>query len=75
MYNIDTNKIKAKIYEKGYSIKEVANILNIHEQTLSNWLNYRNLDNITKFIQLLYLLELNPKDIKKNRGLIIPYFF
>ena len=65
MYNIDTNKIKAKIYENGYSIKEVANILNIHEQTLSNWLNYRNLDNITKFIQLLYLLELNPKDIKK----------
>lgn len=65
MYNIDTKIIKAKIYEKGYNIKEISSIIGVHEQTLSNWLNYRNLDNITKFIQLLYLLELNPKDIKK----------
>lgn len=65
MYNIDTKIIKAKIYEKGYNIKEISSIIGIHEQTLSNWLNYRNLDNITKFLQLLYLLELNPKDIKK----------
>lgn len=65
MYNIDTKIIKAKIYEKGYNIKEISSIIGIHEQTLSNWLNYRNLDNITKFLQLLYLLELNPKDIKE----------
>lgn len=65
MYNIDTKIIKAKIYEKGYNIKEISSIIGIHEQTLSNWLNYRNIDNINKFINLLYLLELNPKDIKK----------
>lgn len=65
MYNIDTKIIKAKIYEKGYNIKEISSVIGIHEQTLSNWLNYRNIDNINKFINLLYLLELNPKDIKK----------
>lgn len=65
MYNIDTNKIKAKIYEKGYNMKEVANILNIHEQTLSNWINEKNLENIKKFLELLYFLDLDIKEIKK----------
>lgn len=65
MYNIDTKIIKGKIYEKGYNIKEISSIIGVHEQTLSNWLNYRNIDNINKFIKLLYLLELDPKDIKK----------
>lgn len=65
MYNIDTNKIKAKIYEKGYTIKEVAKILNIHEQTLSNWINEKNLGNIKKFLELLYFLDLDIKEIKK----------
>lgn len=67
MYNINTNKIKAKIYEKGYTIKEISDIIKIHEQTLTNYLNNRNLNNITKFLELLYILDLTPKDIKKNR--------
>lgn len=65
MYNIDTKKIKARIYEKGLEYKDIANALNIHEQTISNWINNRNLNNINKFIQLLILLDLDINDIKK----------
>ena len=65
IYNINTKKIKAKIYEKGYTIKEVAKKLNIHEQTLSNYINGKNLENINKFLELLNFLELEIKDIKK----------
>lgn len=66
MYNINTNKIKARIYEKGYKYKDVANKLKINEQTISNWINNRNLSNIIKFIELLNLLDLDIKDIKKQ---------
>lgn len=65
MYNIDTKKIKARIYEKGLEYKDIANALNIHVQTISNWINNRNLNNINKFIQLLILLDLDISDIKK----------
>ncbi len=65
MYNINTNKIKARIYENGYTIKEISDILNINQQTLTNYLNGRNLNNIKKFLELLYILNLTPKDIKK----------
>lgn len=65
MYNINTKKIKARIYEKGLEYKDIANALNIHEQTISNWINNRNLNNINKFIQLLILLDLDINDIKK----------
>jgi len=65
MYNIDTKKIKARIYEKGFEYKDIANALNIHEQTISNWINNRNLNNIIKFIQLLALLDIEIKDIIK----------
>lgn len=67
MYNINTNIIKAKIYELGYEYKDISNILGIHEQTISNWINYRNLNNICKFLDLLILLDLDIKDIKKKR--------
>lgn len=65
MYNINTNIIKARIYENGYTIKEISDILNINQQTLTNYLNGRNLNNIKKFLELLYILNLTPKDIKK----------
>ena len=63
MYNINTSLIKSKIYEKGYTIQNIAEQLNINPQTLSNWLNNRNLCNITKFIELLYMLDINIKDL------------
>ena len=68
MYNINTNKIKSRIYEKGYNIKEVANKINIHKQTISNWINGRNITNIKKFLELLYILDLNIKDLIEKKG-------
>ena len=68
MYNINMNLIKSKIYEKGYTINEVANKLNINNQTLSNWINNRNITNITKFLELLHILDININDIIKNKG-------
>lgn len=65
MYNINTNKIKSRIYKKGYNIKEVANKINIHEQTISNWINGRNITNIKKFLELMEFLDLEIKNIKK----------
>lgn len=65
MYNIDTNKIKAKIYEKGFTVRQIADELNIHEQTISNWINHRNIDNISKFIELLLFLDIDIKELKK----------
>lgn len=66
MYNINTRKIKSRIYELGYEYKDISKILNIHEQTISNWINNRNLSNINKFIELLILLDLDIKDLKKQ---------
>lgn len=66
MYNIDTNKLKAKIYENGYTIKEIAKKINIHEQTLSNYISGKNLSNINKFLELLYILDIELEDIKKD---------
>lgn len=66
MYNIDTNKLKAKIYENGYTIKEIAKKINLHEQTLSNYINGKNLSNINKFLELLYILDVELEDIKKE---------
>jgi len=65
MYNINTNKIKSRIYEKGYNIKEVTNKINIHEQTINNWINGRNITNIKKFLELMEFLDLEIKNIKK----------
>lgn len=66
MYNINTNKIKSKIYELGFEYKDIADKIGINPQTLSNWVNNRNLNNISKFINLLILLDLDISDIKKE---------
>lgn len=66
MYNIDTRKIKSKIYQLGLQYKDISKEIGIHEQTLSNWINNKNLNNINKFIELLIMLDLDIKDIKKE---------
>lgn len=63
MYNINMKIIKSKIYEKGYNINEIAEKIKINPQTLSNWINDRNTCNIKKFLELLYILDLNIKDL------------
>lgn len=61
---INGNIIKSEIYKKGYSIKEIANILNISDMTISNWINGRNLNQIEKFINLMLLLDIDIKEVK-----------
>lgn len=57
--------LKIKIIENGYTIRDIANKLNINEQTLSNWINSRNTNQIKKFLELLVLLNFNNDDLKK----------
>lgn len=61
-----TNLIKAKIAELKLTNREVAEKIGINEQTLSNWINNKNIDRITKFIELLDFLGIEINDIKKD---------
>lgn len=67
MYNINTKLIKSKIYKKGYTINQIANKLSINNQTLSNQINNRNITNITKFLELLHILDIEINDIIENK--------
>lgn len=67
MYNINTKLIKSKIYKKGYTINQIANKININNQTLSNWINNRNITNITKFLELLHILDIEINDIIEHK--------
>lgn len=62
---IDTSIIKAKIAIKRLTIKEVAEAINVNDQTISNWINNKNIDNINKFLKLLKFLEIDINEIKK----------
>ena len=55
---INSKIIKLKIIEKGYTNREIANKLNIHEQTISNWINGK-MGNIEKFIELCKILDID----------------
>lgn len=55
--------IKTKIIEKHLTIKEVAEITKLNEQTISNWINKKNLSNIDKFLKLIIFLDINIKDL------------
>ena len=67
MYNVNTKLIKSRIYKKGYTINQIAAKLNINNQTLSNWINNRNITNITKFLELLHILDININDIIEHK--------
>ena len=60
------NLIKARIIESGYTIKEVADLLDINYQVLSNWINGRNTRQIYKFILLLAFLNITVAEIKED---------
>lgn len=55
--------IKIKMIEKNITQKEIAKKLNINEQTISNWINGKNLENIKKFLTLLQELEIDIKQL------------
>lgn len=60
----DYNIIKAKIIMENKTIKEVAEETELNEQTISNWINNRNVENINSFICLLKHLNIELKEIK-----------
>jgi len=55
--------IKTRIIEKGYTNKEIAKTLNMSEQTLSNWINGKSIQQIDKFIELCKFLDIDIKDL------------
>lgn len=61
----DLKVIKVKIIESGKSQKELAKEIGITEVTLSKWINGQ-IGNISKFIELCKILDINIDDIKKD---------
>lgn len=57
--------LKLKIYEKGYTLCDIALIFNINEQTLSNWVNGKNTEQLRKFIDILKFLNFSNDDLNK----------
>lgn len=55
--------VKMAIIKKGYTNKDVAKMIDVTEQTISNWINGRNVDNIIKFNKLCKILDLSIDDI------------
>ena len=60
--SINSKIIKIKIIEKGYTNREIAKMLNLNEQTISNWINGK-LGNIEKFIELCKILDIEIKEL------------
>lgn len=63
---INTTRIKIAMLEKNLNNIELASILKINENTVSRWLNGKNLSNINNFLEMLKILELDINDIKKR---------
>lgn len=57
------NKLKILIIERDLTIKQLANELGISPQTISNWCNNKNLDNIYGFYKLCKRLDVDIRDI------------
>lgn len=60
---MNTKIIKIKIIEKGTSNSELAKELNINPQTITNWINGRNIKNIENFIILCKKLDIKIDDL------------
>lgn len=55
--------IKIKIVQKGYTNKEIAKITGMNEQTLSNWINGKNIKQINQFIKLCKFLNIKIEEL------------
>ena len=63
IYIRNNNKLKTLIIDRGLTTKELANDLGISPQTISNWCNNKNLDNIYVFYRLCKRLDVDIRDI------------
>lgn len=50
--------LKTKIEQKGIKQTWIAEQLDIAPRTLQNWINYRNLNQVEKFIKLCIMLDI-----------------
>ena len=57
------NRLKLIIIERELTIKKLANDLGVSPQTISNWCNDKNLDNIYAFYKLCKELDVDIRDI------------
>lgn len=55
--------IKDKIEEKGMKQNWIAEQLDIAPRTLNNWINYKNLNQVEKFIKLMLMLDVPIIDV------------
>jgi len=55
--------IKDKIEEKGIKQNWIAEQLEIAPRTLNNWMNYKNLNQVEKFIKLMLMLDVPMIDV------------
>lgn len=62
---IDYKLIKYKLLENNLTNIELANILDLNPQTVSNWINGKNVSNYEKFLLMLKLLDIEIIDIIK----------
>lgn len=63
---INSKEIKKRMIDKNLNVSEVSKLINVNINTVSRWLNNKNLNQIENFLKLLEILELEIKDIKKN---------
>lgn len=63
---INSKEIKKRMIDKNLNVNEVSKLINVNINTVSRWLNNKNLNQIENFLKLLEILELEIKDIKKN---------
>lgn len=57
--------LKLKIYENNLTIKEIAKKYNISEQTITNWINNRNISTILNFLKITQYLNFTSEDYNK----------
>lgn len=60
---MNTRIIKAKLAKKNMTIIKLAKITKINPQTISNWINNKNTNQIKKFIEVCKLLDIDIKDL------------
>lgn len=63
--------LKLKIYENNLTIKEIAKKHNISEQTITNWINNRNISTILNFLKITQYLNFTSEDYNKLYNLTI----
>lgn len=63
---LNMKRVKIRMIEKNITNIEIAEKLKCNINTISRWLNEKNIENIEKFIDMLIMLDIDIKQIKKE---------